>query len=407
VPLQPRARSKSSQHNDALILDAGVAEALEFGLDRIALRSVVRRCGLTSGAIYSRYEDADDFVAALWTERLRQPTFDLMSAAMAAMLTDEVGPGLAEVTRQLTSPTPEVSLGCEALIVGRRNDVLGEEISDEFSSWAEKWGLHASAQPDQRVLASVAFATIAGAAIYSFAEPGLTNWESVFSLISSALRTTNPADKRPSNNLEIELPNVVHHFEVQPGTGEPLRDALIVATANVIGRAGYERTTVSRIGRRAKLTGGAVYTRYETKDQLIIDTLGTLLNGAIAGTQEVTEWGTISGEVPEALNRVYHLGVTPSRRAWRQFRLETYLAARTRTEPRDALRTLHASGAPRYKHLISRDHNVDDVIVDLLARGGQSLPLGLSLLECFETQLEMLDFSAYTQSLYNALRDIA
>jgi AcrR family transcriptional regulator len=390
-----------------MILDAGVAEAHEFGLDRIALRSVVRRCGLTSGAIYGRYEDVDDFVASLWTERLSRPTFDLLSEAMAALLTDEVGTDMSRLARRLTDPSPEVALGFEALVVGRRNDVLGEEVAEEFAAWAEKWGLAPSADPHQRVVASVAFAAVAGAAIYSFAEPGLPSWELILPLVRDVLSETPKSAKKQRTNLEVELPNVVQHFEVQPGTGEPLRDALIVATANVIGRAGYERTTVSRIGRRAKLTGGAVYTRDETKDQLIIDTLETLLSGAIAGTQEVSEWGTASGDVAEALNRIYHLGVTPGRRAWRQFRLETYLAARTRSEPRDTLCHIHSVATPRYRTLIDADGKTADDLVALMARGGQSIPLGLSLLECYVAGLETLDFRAYAKTLYETLRRIA
>jgi AcrR family transcriptional regulator len=390
-----------------MILDAGVAEAHEFGLDRIALRSVVRRCGLTSGAIYGRYEDVDDFVASLWSERLSQPTFDLLSEAMAALLTDEVGADIADIAHRLANPTPEVALGFEALVVGRRNDVLGEEVAEEFAAWAEKWGLSSSADPHQRVLAAVAFAAVSGAAIYSFAEPGLDSWALILPLIGDVLRDTPKSAKKRRTNLEIELPNVVPHFEVQPGTGEPLRDALIVATANVIGRAGYERTTVSRIGRRAKLTGGAVYTRYETKDQLIVDTLETLLSGAIAGTQEVSEWGASSGDVAEAMNRIYHLGVTPGRRAWRQFRLETYLAARTRPEPRDTLRHIHSVATPRYRTLIDPAGNTPDDLVALMARGGQSIPLGLSLLECYVAGLETLDFRNYAKKLYETLRAIA
>lgn len=407
MPLQPRARSKSSKQNDELILDAGIAEAHEFGLDRIALRSVVRRCGLTSGAIYGRYEDVDDFVTSLWTERLSRPTFDLLSEAMAAVLTDEVGPDLATIARRLAKPSPEVALGIEALVVGRRNDVLGEEIAEEFAAWAEKWSLSPNADPQQRALATIAFASIAGTAVYSCAEPGLASWDSILGLIREVLRATPRSQRRRRTNLEVELPNVVQHFEVQPGTGEPLRDALIVATANVIGRAGYERTTVSRIGRRAKLTGGAVYTRYETKDQLIIDTLETLLSGAIAGTQEVSEWGATSGDVPEALSRIYHLGVTPGRRVWRQFRLETYVAARTRPEPRATLRSIHSMAKPRYRTLIDPSGKTPESLVELMARGGQSIPLGFSLLECYVPGLETLDFHAYAQTLYDTLRKIS
>lgn len=399
MPLQPRAKSKATQENDARILDAGVAEAHSVGLDRIALRAVVRRCNLTSGAIYGRYEDVDDFIASVWTERLSAPLFDFLSNAMGAMLGVEGSPSVESIAATVANPPKNLAVAIEALVVGRRNDVLGDEVVEDFATWCEKWGLDAKAEPATRAIHVVALSTVLGAAVYGFAEPKLDDWTLVLAIMSAAIRQAPTTATKPPQ-IGNDLPNI----EVSPGTGEPLRDALITATANVIGRAGYERATVSRIGRRAKLTGGAVYTRYDSKDDLIIDTLDTLLSGAVAGTSELTEHGVTHGDLGESVGKIYTLGVAPSRRAWRQFRLETYVAARTRKEPRAALRRVHAAGLVRYHDMLAGRSKMNGDMIRLVARGGQSIPLGLSLVESFESDLDELNFHPFSSTLINLLR---
>jgi len=403
VPLQPRAKSKATRENDARILDAGIAEAHAVGLDRIALRAVVRRCDLTSGAIYGRYEDTDDFLASIWSERLCTPLFDFLSNAMGAMLGVEGAPGVGPVAATVANPPKHLAVALEALVVGRRNDALGEEVGDDFATWCEKWGLDAKADHAARALNVVALSTILGAFVYGFAEPKLADWNRVFGIMSTAIRETPGTTFAKPPTIGEELPNV----EVTPGTGEPLRDALITAAANVIGRTGYERATVSRIGRRAKLTGGAVYTRYDSKDDLIIDTLDTLLGGAISGTNELTAHGVTGGDLGESVGKIYSLGVAPVRRPWRQFRLETYVAARTRKEPRAALRRVHAAGIVRYHDMLDEQSKMSGEMVRLVARGGQSIPLGLSLVESYETDLDDLNFHPFSSTLISLLRALS
>ena len=388
--------------NDSRILDAAILEAHGVGLDRVALRPIARRCNLTSGAMYGRYEDVDDLVASLWTERLSTPVHDFISGAMAAMLGHEGAPDIASVASTLASPPKALAVGIEALVVGRRNDVLGDEVREDFSVWAHKWGLDRNTDPIARALNVVAFTTVVGATLYSFVEPKLDDWTLVLALMGEAVRRTPTSHSKTSPGIGDELPDT----GVSPGTGEALRDALIAAAADVIGRAGYERATVSRIARRAKLTGGAVYTRYESKDDLIIDTLDTLLSGAITGTSELTAQGVKSGDMGEAIGKIYTLGVTPTRRMWRQFRLETYAASRSRKEPRAALRRVHSAGLSRYHEMLTVRSKMDDDVIRLVARGGQSIPLGLSLLESYQTDLDTLNFHPFSSSLYQLLSSV-
>jgi hypothetical protein len=110
------------------------------------------------------------------------------------------------------------------------------------------------------------------------------------------------------------------------------------------------------------------------------------------------------GDLGESVGKIYTLGVAPSRRAWRQFRLETYVAARTRKEPRAALRRVHAAGLVRYHDMLAGRSKMNDDMIRLVARGGQSIPLGLSIVESFEADLDELNFHPFSATLINLLR---
>jgi hypothetical protein len=47
---------------------------------------------------------------------------------------------------------------------------------------------------------------------------------------------------------------------------------------------------------------------------------------------------------------------------------------------------------------------MDDDVIRLVARGGQSIPLGLSLLESYENDLQELNFHAFSSTLVRLLR---
>ncbi len=128
------------------------------------------------------------------------------------------------------------------------------------------------------------------------------------------------------------------------------------------------------------------------------------MSGAIVGTSELTAHGVKSGDLGDSIGKIYTLGVTPSRRQWRQFRLETYVAARTRKEPRAALRRVHAAGLVRYNEMLGSSSKMDDGVIRLVARGGQSIPLGLSLLESYLDDLHELNFHAFSSALVSLLR---
>jgi AcrR family transcriptional regulator len=55
--------------------------------------------------------------------------------------------------------------------------------------------------------------------------------------------------------------------------GDPLRERLVAAAAEVFAERGYERAGVAEIARRAGLTTGAIYSRYSGKAELLLDAI--------------------------------------------------------------------------------------------------------------------------------------
>ena len=76
----------------------------------------------------------------------------------------------------------------------------------------------------------------------------------------------------PTERLVVAEVESVHAH-----TGDPVEDALVDAVAAIVARVGMERGTGSRIARRAGLTSGAIYGRYETKEDLLQHAIEILL----------------------------------------------------------------------------------------------------------------------------------
>ncbi|MBM3639286.1 MAG: TetR family transcriptional regulator [Actinobacteria bacterium] len=390
VPLNPRRRSQASVDNDNRILDAALVEVCAVGIDRIVLRSVARRVNLTSGAMYGRYESAAEIAVGLWTNRLAEPTLSLLSGGLESMMTGD-SESMTNVVKKLVKPSPTIAAGLECLAVAHRHDVLNEEMSDWMPKWFAANGLDESTPHDERVRRLTALSVLLGMGLFSFVNQRPDEWSLIVPIYSQALRT--PVDIRTARSTLEVTPFVA------ATTGDPLRDALINATAEVMGRAGLEQTTVSRIARRAHLTSGAVYTQYDVKEELLIDAMKTLLTNAAADTGAITTSGIAANDLPDATAQIYQLAVAPERINWRRFRLETYIAARTRPAVKRALRAIQQASDDRYAEMFGAGGTFPAAVVPLVSAAGQAIPIGFTVMDSFTTKLDTLDFRIVTRPL--------
>jgi AcrR family transcriptional regulator len=394
VPLNPRRRSQASVDNDNRILDAALNEVCDVGIDRIVLRSVARRVNLTSGAMYGRYESAAEIAVGLWTNRLADPTLSLLSSGIEAMMSGD-SESMNVIVRKLVKPSPAVAAGLECLAVAHRHDVLNEELDDWMPKWFAANSLDESTPHDERVRRLTSLSVLLGMGLFSFVNQRIDEWSLIVPIYSQALRT--PVDvHEPRQALEVTP-------FVSATTGDPLRDALINSTAEVMGRAGFENTTVSRIARRAHLTSGAVYTQYDVKEELLIDAMKTLLINAAADTGAITTSAIDAGDLPDATAQIYQLAVAPERVNWRRFRLETYVAARTRPAVKRALRGIQLASDARYEEMFAARGTFPAGVIPLVSAAGQAVPIGFTVIDSFTTKLNTLDFRLITRPLINTI----
>src|ERR1700679_3372931 len=82
---KPRTRNARAAANDAAIANAGVNEILRVGVDRISLREVAQRAGLTHGAAYARFEDVSELLIELWQSRLSGSAVELLELSLRAV----------------------------------------------------------------------------------------------------------------------------------------------------------------------------------------------------------------------------------------------------------------------------------------------------------------------------------
>jgi len=380
VPLSPRARSAGARANDERILDAAVAEVATDGVDRLRMNATATRCGLTTGALYSRYESAAELAVHAWQTRLRDRHHAQLDALVTFLVDGrcEDEPAYLAAVRRLRRPTAADLATIELLVAARRIDELEEVIADDVQGWLTAWGAGRGRDRARRaeVLSTVGFYW--GAALYGLPGARSHDWDQVLRRFAPALAAHGD---RPRSTGRVRPARMI---DPVAETGEPLRDALIDATAEVIARSGVERATVSRIARRAGMTDGAVYTRYATKGDLVADAVDVLLARVVAADADAVARALEGRDLVDALASIGAGGLSPSRQRWRHFRLEAFLASRHLPQVRLLLRRRNAANAAGYRALLGDD-------AEPFGAAGQAWPLGMSAVQLYVDDLASVD----------------
>jgi AcrR family transcriptional regulator len=180
--------------------------------------------------------------------------------------------------------------------------------------------------------------------------------------------------------------------ELHAGSGDAVQDALVDAVAAVVARVGLERATASRIARRAGMTSGAIYGRYASKEDLLVESLDTLLAPTIRDGI-VTHGDSVAAPDPGAeLSRALAGLLGPARREWRCFRVEAQLAARHHPRIAASMHRVQEEGLREY--LASLGAQTDDAraALDVLGRVSQVAPIGLALTDLVVPGISGIDW---------------
>ena len=390
MPIRARARSAQSVRRDGEILDAALEEVVQSGVDQLGMHPVARRVGVTAGAIYARHETPDELAVAVWADRCGPETLQLIDDCLAVALGHRDGGDLVE---RAVSATPAVRAGLEMLAIARRRPDLTEVMQPEVLDRLD-WE---SRDPRERARIAFLVGIVWGIVLHdnvSDVEPDV--WRLAMALINRALATDT---ELPDGEWQPEVGD-----RITSRTGDALRDALVDSAAAVIGQVGLQSTTVSRVGRRAGLTAGAVYTQYASKDDLLIDAIRVLLDEAVTDNRPLTDRTVDRIEMGNVAAHLLTRGGGEKRRPWLRFRLEAYIAASHRRDLAAVLDELHTSGRGRY-HAMLAPAGVKPSVADLVAIVGQAIPLGLAVLDSYVDGLDAIDFRHVTMPLLGYVAD--
>jgi AcrR family transcriptional regulator len=392
VSRSTRRRSESTQKNDERILDAATREIQVVGVDRLGMTAVARRAGLTTGALYGRYESGGELAAAVWVARVRDPHFALLDRAIAALVDADETVALDGLLRELARPRKETVVALELLASARRVDELEEVVLADVRQWISQWGAGPRTRRRRR-RAQVIFtvATIWGVLLH--AAPGRLrlDWRPLF--LRLAWSFAQPYRER-ADRLVVDDAQSVH-----AQTNDPVDDALIDAVAAIVARVGLERATASRIARRAGLTSGAIYGRYNTKEDLLEHAIEALLARRFA--DDLASVGTIlaAGKPGAAMARLVGGYLSPSRRDWRQFRIEAHVAGLSRPGVAATLNRVQETAKDEYLTAIGVRTENERRELDILARSAQLTPIGLAFADLLIPGMAAIDWRLVLEPL--------
>lgn len=381
----PRRRSELSQLNDELILDGAVEEIEEVGVDRLGMSGVARRAELSTGALYGRYESGGELAAAVWTVRIRDHHFAFLDRAIAMLVDRSVPPELETLVAELAAPSMETIVALELLGTARRVDELEEVVLPDVQEWMTRWGAGPHTRRRRR-RAQVVFTLGTLWGILLHREPGRRrlDWTPILERLvwSFAQPYNEPSDRLVPNEVQL----------VRSRSGDPVQDALIDAVAAIVSRVGLERATGSRIARRAGLTSGAIYGRYETKEDLLEHAIEILLARTLTDDL-VSVDQTLGASEPGAVTARLIAGyLSPPRRDWRRFRIEAHLAARNHPKPAATLDRVQEQAKRDYLTVLGARTPKERRELDIVARTAQLTPVGLAFADLLIPGVPAIDW---------------
>lgn len=254
--MQPAgARTQRGRANDEVILDAALAAAYRLGVDGYGLKDVATEAGLTSGAVYGRYESVGESQADLWQHRLLPALQGLLADIRAAVDSDFADEPVAAAL----ASSPLRTLALLACTIAGRTDELGDLAPDDLRLALSEQRLLPSQGTDFEL---ATLSLILGNHLHAQREAGcqITTAE-LSGALRSAARSLRGAPPKP-----ILIPEP--RFAVP---NDPAAERLINALAKVVARAGLHRATVRRIARAAGSSHTVVYASYGSLHGLVED----------------------------------------------------------------------------------------------------------------------------------------
>lgn len=167
-------------------------------------------------------------------------------------------------------------------------------------------------------------------------------------------------------------------------TGDPIRERLLDAAAEVFAESGYEGARVAQIAERAGLTTGAIYNRFSGKSELLLEALDRHSEPLL---DVLLQASLPTAEVLAALGAEL---IDDKDSPGQALLFESLLSARREPELADRLRPVLADERARMAEIVTRDQGEGrldpDLDVTSIVTFCQAAGLGMGLLRLIEAE---------------------
>ena len=269
------SRSEKSKEIAERILNTSLVLLGEYGADGLTMSKIAAAAELSNGPLYGRYDTPEDIIIDLWEHRLvpyLNETFDLLSEWYQGDLPNPP----SEILQALVNPPLEAKGAIEVLAVIRRFPYASEIVGSQFTELIDRYLEQQTEKPVALVLGQLT--VFFGAILLSpvLAHDSEESWAEIMRILRSWTRrkdiTSEP--RRDFAPPETPLPKA--------DTGDELLDAFVDATILVVAQTGFEKATAHRIARAAGRSFSSAYAQFETKDDLMIYAITSMVNKIIS-----------------------------------------------------------------------------------------------------------------------------
>ena len=339
------SRLPKSEATRLRLLDCAVQEIIDAGPDRLGFTAIARRAQMSTGALYARYENADELLIDVWLHNCL-PALRTLVDEMVAGINQREGSASLALAARVNEVEPELVAAVRILVVARRNDTLREVVEPSFR---ETMARGTAAAPGLPFTAAHVFGYIIG-----ITGTGMTHLD-WFGPLSIALALARRVEARPVRSGDLK------QWAETPSEplGDEIDQRLFAAVSDVIGQVGVDRATVSRIARKAQVNPASIYMRYEDKDALVVRVVTIIAEMAVMRNQELLVGMVESDQVSRGI-QMFRGNASDDYASIRRLRLETMVAAGYHDELREVVRRTYVTTAAQDAEIFGMGSVTDD-----------------------------------------------
>jgi AcrR family transcriptional regulator len=309
------AVDRAARNSHTEFLEAGISLIAKRGIDNITVADISKASGFTRATFYSYFGDLDGLYAEIWM---------LYGRLWLESLAKDDLPYKSEADQLRCLAVLEI------FIASKRKPAVLEVVTPTVSNW---WNDSVSEnKADQARLAWIVAGTI-GIAISKHLAPSITNVSEIIALLRQM-----PSDPAVLEAMGLAptpkatpLQAVLRSLEVPEQTDE---ERIKTSTIEVVASAGVADASMTRIARNLQVTTGSVYPRFKNVSEII----GEAFNwGQKTIVEENTAAYATTNSNPDSYAAIIVGANAESRKVWRDFRLEMYLASRVKESLSKAL----------------------------------------------------------------------